>query len=175
MKTLVQTKFFNILSEEQLCEVRKSEISVAYDDFVSVLTRPYTLDEDYWIIIRRLNYTYNCLCNTCKEKNSVLFQYAKNALNLIRSEQELVKWRIRYPDRFVLKTPKRVVSNLKLVASQNDIVELVTALWKSKMILRMDDSLPDFVEIMRVLKMRLIARSKSLILNVVRFLTGSSQ
>ncbi len=86
-----------------------------------------------------------------KKKNAQKIGFVNKALCFIESEFELIKLRLEYPEQFTTSTAE-LKSDLKLIASQADIIELATALWLSRKLTRPNGSPTTFKEILDIIK-----------------------
>lgn len=161
MRTLIETTLIAMFtSYHNQMEIAPGELSVAYEEFASLLTE--LADDDQIRHLRRLNYTKIELtflknaCDSMDEGMHVLYDvFINKSLALLEAEIQLVKDFFRHtPSSFRIEQPqysgREKVTSLKWNGTDSDLIELVAALMAAGTIGSMQGKKVTVVDVIKV-------------------------
>lgn len=161
MRTLIETTLIAMFtSYHNQMEITPGELSVAYEEFASLLTE--LADDDQIRHLRRLNYTKIELtflknaCDSMDEGRHVLYDvFINKSLALLEAEIQLVKDFFRHTsssfrvEQSQYSTGEKVTS-LKWNGTDSDLIELVAALMAAGIIGSMQGKKVTVVDVIKV-------------------------
>ena len=126
MESVLQQRFFRLLSEYSQYEVSELELTEAIEELAIHLADSSINEQDYNVLLR--------IVYGLSKKKMPYLHLIDEAIGLLNTEIRLIEWRIKYPNQLQQCINKQIISPLFLADKTTliNIMEMVSGLFLSK-------------------------------------------
>lgn len=137
MKSLLQQRFFRLLSENSQRKVSASEFTEAIEELATHVANFSINEQDYSVLLRYFSFGLHRLKSyrTRFEQEKIPYLYLiDEAIGLLNTEIRLIEWRIKYPEQLKQRFERQSISPLYLADKTTliNIMEMISGLFLSK-------------------------------------------
>lgn len=137
MESVLQQRFFRLLSEYSQYEVSELELTEAIEELAIHLADSSMNEQDYNVLLRYFSFGLHRLKSyrvRFEQEKMPYLHLIDEAIGLLNTEIRLIEWRIKYPNQLQQCINKQIISPLFLADKTTliNIMEMVSGLFLSK-------------------------------------------
>lgn len=137
MESVLQQRFFRLLSEYSQYEVSELELTEAIEELAIHLADSSMNEQDYNVLLRYFSFGLHRLKSyrvRFEQEKIPYLHLIDEAIGLLNTEIRLIEWRIKYPEQLQQRINKQPLSPLHLADKTTliNIMEVVSGLFLSK-------------------------------------------
>lgn len=137
MESVLQQRFFRLLSEYSQYEVSELELTEAIEELAIHLADSSMNEQDYNVLLRYFSFGLHRLKSyrvQFEQEKIPYLHLIDEAIGLLNTEIRLIEWRIKYPEQLQQRINKQPLSPLHLADKTTliNIMEVVSGLFLSK-------------------------------------------
>lgn len=117
MESVLQQRFFRLLSEYSQRKVSASEFTEAIEELATHVANFSINEQDYNVLLRYFSFGLHRLKSyrvRFEQEKMPYLHLIDEAIGLLNTEIRLIEWRIKYPEQLQQRTNKQVLSPLYL-------------------------------------------------------------